>query len=249
MPHESPDQPVSLPPWLLILGSGAIAFHLLAITLGALAAPSGPWPTPMGPNTLEPPQFASMANRLVGPIYLQPLRMTHTYHFTSNRPGAPGAYFEVVLKDASGKRIKTLKIPDANANFWVRHRQSLLAQGLNDDVPVPPPQGEKVAAPHKKLPKVAIWEPVGDKPGDMRHFKIAKVDEHLIPRNRFVLRPSEWSLVLAKSYARYLCRTYSADRAEIIRHMQDPIPPSIFFMDLPPGALDDMISNFGEFSK
>src|SRR5262249_51306775 len=139
------------------------------------------------------------------------------------------------------------KIPDPEANFWVRHRQSLLAQALADDEPVPPPQGEKVAAPGQQTRTVEIWDEVEK---GVPRLAIKKVPEHLIPRDRPVFRPSEWSLILAQSYARYLCRTHGADKAEIIRHTQEAIPPGVLFgPEPPPGAFPVLTSNFGEYPK
>src|ERR671922_292126 len=88
----------------------------------------------------------------------------------------PGIYFEAVLKDETGKVVKTLKFPDDQANFWLRQRQVLLARALADDIPVRPPPGEAIAAPRQKAPTVEIWEPGPDKV-----FRLHSVPEHLVP--------------------------------------------------------------------
>ncbi len=232
-----------IPRGLVILGSLALAFHFLAVVCGALAAPSGPWPSMEGVNMATPPQFAYSLDTLTRP-YLKLVKMTHDYHFPSNRPGMPGAYFEVRLKDGAGQELAKMQFPEASASCWVRHRQALLAQGLATDQPVLPPPGEVIAAPNQAVPTVPIWDHLED-----RHLIIRTVPEHLIPRDRPVFRPSEWSLVLARAYGRYLCRTYGAASAEIIRHTQEPIPPAVMTLDnVPPGAFDDLISNFGEIA-
>jgi hypothetical protein len=244
MPRPASDPARGMPRWLIFLGSLAIAFHFLAVVCGALAAPSGPWPTMEGSNLATPPQFAFSLDYLTRP-YLKLVKMTHNYHFATNRPGMPGSYFEARLKDESGRELATIQIPDANANFWVRHRQALLAQGLADDQPVQPPPGEVIAAPNQALPNVPIWDAV-----ENRRLKIRTVPEHLIPRDRPVFRPSDWSLVLARSYGRYLCRAHGAASVEIIRHTQESIPPVVLSLDnVQAGAFDELISNFGEISR
>src|SRR5437773_1679747 len=70
--------------------------HLLVIGIYALAADSGPWPL-FNTNSYSPgPKFASNVSiNLTYPYYLQPLHMTHNYHFASNRPYDYAVYFEV----------------------------------------------------------------------------------------------------------------------------------------------------------
>jgi hypothetical protein len=247
MPHPPANATQALPTWLAIVGSLVIVGHLAAVLVGVLAAPSGPWPSPEGPVPATPPQFAFSLNQTIAPNYLRPLHLAHTYRFPSNNPGGPGVQFTVVLKDKAGETLETLQYPDPQENFWVRHRQSLLAGGLAPDQPVEPMGGEAVAAPGQQLRKVGIWEMVESKPG---HLKIHEVPEHLIPRDHPVMRPRDWSWVLARSYVRYLCRTHGAASAELIRHTQDSIPPMALFMDAPPaGGNNDLISNFGELPQ
>jgi hypothetical protein len=239
--------PPKLPPrWICILGSTAIALHLVAILALVIAAPSGIWFTPFGPDMASPPQFAQSAYDIAVPYYLQQLKMTHNYHFTTNRVSLPAVKFEVRLKDEKGDVIDTLQFPDADANFWVRHRQSLLARGLGDDQPVPPQMGESVPAAGQQVRSVQIWKMVE---GQGRSLYLDKVPEHLVPRDQMVLRPSDLSLVMANSYARYLCRKYGASSVEIVRRSQDPIPPAVLMNEPPAGAFDELIANFGEFPK
>ena len=75
--------------------------------------------------------------------------------------------------------------------------------------------------------------------------------EHLIPRDRPVFRPSEQSLLLARSYARYLCRTHGAATAELIRHTGEPITPAVMFTSgqPPAAAVNELISSFGELPE
>ena len=253
------DDPRPLPVGVTIAGSVAVGLHLAVIGCLALGAQSGPWPTPMGPSMAEGPQFVKPLTDVAVPNYLQPLRMTHNYHFMTNSLAQPGVYFEVHLKDKSGQRLRTVKFPDDKANPWVRHRQQLLAQGLAQDQPVPPPQGELIGAAGQRV-EMMVWltpdeikrivrsdvpQPAGD-----NELYLRKVAQHLVPRDRPVMTASDLSLTLAKSYARYLCRTQRAASAEVIRHTREAWQPSFLFIPregVPPN--DKLVCNFGEFTR
>src|SRR5438128_2166699 len=113
MPQPPPNVRV-ISRWLMALGSVAIIIHFTAILAAALAAPSGPWAYPDGSsNMASPPECASRLHEAAVP-YLKLVRMTDSYHFAGNRPGMPGTYFEVCLKDETGKPLATLKFPDEN---------------------------------------------------------------------------------------------------------------------------------------
>jgi hypothetical protein len=246
MPQPSLDVAYTPPRWLVAVGSVLIAGHFLALTFHALAAPSGPWPAgEEGQDMATPPQFAfSVSSNLALP-YLRAVKLSHNYHFPSNRPAHPGVYLEFRLKDEEGNELATVKLPDDTANPWVRHRQSLLALALGEDMPVRPLTSELIPARGMELPKVQIWEPIA-----MRHLRLRTVDVNGIPRNQPVMGPSEWSQLLARSYARYLCRAHGAARAEIVRHHQDPIPPVVLFEEsIPAGTFDEVISEWGELSR
>jgi hypothetical protein len=191
--------------------------------------------------------------------YLQPLHLAHDYHFVSNRLMVSQVKFEARLKDDKGE-VKVLTFPDPNASSpwviraalsWVRHRQSLLALGLGEDIPVQPPRGEVIPAPGQQMRTVTIWEPVkGEvKPGEVS-MRLRDVPEHLVPKDRPVVRPSEWSLLLARSYARFLCREYGAVSVEIVRRSKDPVMPAMMFVDPPPpGTFDELVCSFGEVRR
>src|SRR5262249_50912784 len=148
-----------IPRWLIVLGSVAIGGHLLAVAAGALAAPSGPWfMPPVGADVAPPPPFAQAISDVTTPNYLRHLHLAHTYRVASILPEKAGVYFEVKLKDETGALVKTVKVPDDRANFWVRHRQDLLARGLIPDLPVMPRPGEAVAAPGQEVRTVSIWD-------------------------------------------------------------------------------------------
>lgn len=229
-----------LSPPLAALGSVAVVFHLGAVLINVLAAPSGPWP-PEG-AIAPPPPLADAVNRELVPRYLAPLKLTHNYHFASNRPGRPGAWFEVRLRDGSGRELSALRFPDPNAGPAVRHRQSLLALALADDQPVAPPAGELVAAPGRDVPTVTIWDFAGE-----HQLRLWSVPVYLVPRDRPVFRPSDWSLVLARSYVRHLCREHGAARGELIRHTREAIPATVLFeKNIPAEAFEELVSYFGE---
>jgi hypothetical protein len=251
----------ALPRWQVVGGSGAILLHLAAILVPILDVRSGPWPASDGRDLADPPQFAHAAAGLAT-VHAKYLRVAHSYHFVTNRPSdLPGVEFEVRLKDGDGKPLQTLKFPDPQANAWVRHRQQLLAHSLAPDLPVAPPGGEVIAAPGQKMPAVTLWMmPDEGIPGSPAKtlaalmtpdraapLRVQTVPQHLVPRNRPVMRPSDWALVLERSYARYLCRLHGAASAEVIRHTREPIPPTpLFGSNTPRQALEDLVASFEE---
>jgi hypothetical protein len=247
MTPAMPGNAGGVPRWVVLAGSAFLLFHLGAVGVNALAAPSGPWPTPEGPNMSTPPLFAFLIHESVTLPYLRTLKMTHNAHFTSNRPGPSAVAFTVRLEDADGNELKTLRIPDPNAAPWLKHRQELLARALADDLNVPPPQGETIPAPGHEVPMVSLWEPV-----ENRKLILRKVPEHLVPRDRPVMKPSDWSLLLARSYARHLCREHGAARAELVRLTRDPVSPAVLFLPAnspPPGPVEDLVCNFGRMPR
>jgi hypothetical protein len=197
-----------------------------------------------GPTLGNPPQFAMTLTNGVAP-YLRAVRMTHTYRFVTNRPVLPGARFEVRLKDGDGEE-RLITIPDPNANYWVRSRQAMLARELADDLPVMPPQSEKIPAPNREVPRVKIWDIV-----QPHKLAVREVEENLVPRDRPVMRPSDWSLLLARAYARHLCRVHGASSAQLVRYTQEPASPALVSDETPPqpDAFETLVSNFGELSK
>jgi hypothetical protein len=261
----------ALPTWLVVVGSAAILYHLAGIIIPILDTPSGPWPSQGDRNMGEPPHFAHSAADLAT-LQGKYLRVAHSFHFDSNRPADRyGVEFEVRLKDADGKLIKTLRFPDPAANPWVRHRQEILAQGLAVDLPVPPPQGEVLAAPGGKVPTRSIWlrkdediaklakqpaPPPTGKPVGLRLETVPVNDLVLLRRD--VWRPSEWTLVLAKSYSRYLCRKEGAASAEVVRRTRTSVSPAVLFgTKVAPNeennpysmAFDDLAATFQEVSR
>ena len=241
MSAKRPSPP--LPGLLVGVASLLVALHFLAIGVHVLAAPSGPWVTPMGiPSQAMGPKFAEKLDEAATTAYLQPLHMTHNYHFNGNRVDSPDVAFEVRLKDTEGQTIKTLKFPSPQANAWVRQRQRMLAQQLGDDEPVQPRGGEVIPAPGKKMRKVKFWAPVGD------DLEMREVDENLVPKTGQVYGPREWSLIVARAYVRHLCREYGAASAEIARLSRQPVMPEMLFaQELPDETFKTLTSRFGEY--
>jgi hypothetical protein len=240
------------PRWVVFLGSAAILYHFAAITLAVLDLKSGPWPG----GVAEAPAFAQSAS-VLSTIHGDCLRVVHSYDFTSNRPSdLPGVEFEVRLMDADGKVFQTLRFPDQSANFWVRQRQDLLARNLAPDQPLQPPGAELLAAPGQEVPTVSFWAlpndfgPNGGKPlapGEKPELRLETVDYNHVPRNRPLMKPTDWALVLERSYARYLCRKHGAASAEVIRHTREPVTPAVLFGNAtPPNALEDLVASFGK---
>jgi hypothetical protein len=262
----SPGRPAPpLSPWLIAAGSLVIVYHLAAIVVPTLDAPSGPWPTPFGRMVADPPPFAHAASGL-STLHAEYLRVAHSYHFVTNRPGdLPGVQFDVRLKDDRGEYLRDdrgevieLHFPDPHANPWVRHRQEVLASSLAPDFPIEPQGGEVIAAIGEKVPRVAIWWRADQKfPPDLGapppppptdhtiKLRLLTVPQHLVPRNMGAMRPSDWSLVLARSYARYQCRAHGAASAEIVRHTREPVSPAVLFGMRPlPNAFDEYVATF-----
>lgn len=248
-----------LPTWLIVVGSAAILFHLAAVIVPILDSPSGPWPTPTGRTMDDPPAFAHAVGGLAD-WHAQYLRLSHNYHFIFNRPGdAPAVKMEVRLRDDAGNLIRTLTFPDPQANPWVRHRQELLVRALAPDLPAPTPGQEFIAAPGQKPPTATVWLTPEDHIPDATapdssdatiQLRLAVIPQHLVPRSHEVMRPSDWSILLAHSYARYLCRENGAATAEIIRISREPVSPGVLFGNEPsPEAFEELVASFGEVSR
>ncbi len=251
-----PDEPV-LPRWLVVVGSAVILFHLTAIIIPVLDVPSGPWfgQDPRG----DAPKFAESV-RDWSSLHAEYFRVAHSFHFVSDQPAnTPGVEFEVLLKDEQGNLLKTLHYPDPNANVWVQHRQAVLASALAPDSPVQPPGSEVIPPAGAQIPTVTIWmlpperkaeDPPVTELSDGHKIELWVKDEkqHLLPRNRGMLyQPSELAQVLVRSYARYLCRTHGAARAEVVRLTRENIPPfALFGRDTPPDAYHELVATFGE---
>jgi len=239
--------PRPLPLWLKAGASAFALWHLGAIALLAIGAPSGPWMHPkFGYVQADGPRFAAVVNNgLTYPIYLDPLRMSHNYHFETNRLQQPGAYFEVHLKTELGQ-VTTLKFPDDKANPWVRHRQGVLAKALAQDLP-PMQRGTQKIAPigQEEEKTVEIWESQPD--GTAR---LVKVSENKA-QDMQAARPAPMSKVLAQSYMKYLCREHKAVSAELIRVTQpQPIPTPLFLPGAIPAEDFNMFKNsFGEYRR
>jgi hypothetical protein len=266
MSQPPSDPPRALPRWLVVTGSVVIAAHLLAVGALVLAAPSGPWFVPQAgiPDMALPPQFAAAVNDVTAPNYLFHVKLIHNYHFASNRTGLPGATLTVRVKDRNGKVLKTLKLPDENANPWIRHRQELLARALADDVPQMPPEGVRLAAVGGKEREVKIWMPESEttlRLHTLPEHKLHRVlhdlrEQKKLPPNENLARPSDWALLLAHSYARHLCHEYDAAKAELIRTTQMPVSPAVLMLPGPQsGPPSPMLyprtltANFGELPR
>jgi hypothetical protein len=241
--------PARRPPrWLFFAGSAAILFHLTAVAVSALAAPSGPWPSQEGPNPATPPQFAFTLNKDVFGPYLRAIHLASNYHFRTNSSTQPGVTLKVRIKGGTdGKQvIAEVEVPDRGTNPWVRNRESILVSWLASDQPVMPPNSEVIPGPGQKVPTVSIWDME-----EQGQLKLKTVPQHLVPRDRPVLRPSEMSLVLLRSYARHLCRQYEGASVDMVRVSRDPLPP-IVLLPREPGQEEagaTLTSNYGEFSK
>jgi hypothetical protein len=166
--------------------------------------------------------------------------MNVNYHFLSNRPGLPAVWLTIDLKDKDGNVFKTLRLPDPEANLWLRHRQSQMALWLNNDVPGPPPGAPKVGM---EEPMVTAFFPEGP-----RKLRYMTAPENKLRGGLGVQRPSDISLSFANAYARYLQRETGAAKVEIVRHAKPPIPPSVLFVPTPvtPDDFAEETASFGD---
>ena len=230
------------------VGSVFAVGHLTAILLLALEPQSGPWGFYGGVTAMEGPQFAkAITGHVTFPYYLQPLRMTHNYHFMSNRPAPYAVYFEFILKDELDHVKETLKFPDDKANFWVRHRQEILARSLAEDQPVPPARiTEVIPAPGKEVPTIEIWEM-----SEQGVLRLKHMPEDKVPRNPPAIRPTEGAKLFAQAYMRHLCREHKATSAELIRHTRETVTPTDMFNAAPrgPDFFNELKSHFGEYRR
>jgi hypothetical protein len=235
----TPDLPS---PFLVATGSLAILIHFIAVIGHTLAVPSGPWPGPEPRYMAGPPLFAQLLDEHFAQGYLRAVQLSDSYHFTSNQPGAPGVYLEIRLRDSADEILTSLQFPDKDVNSWMRHRQGCFVSGLVPDRPIMPPAGEEVPAPGQEPRRVEIWELAGE-----QGLQLQEKEDHLIPRNRDVWGPTPWSMVVVRSYARYLCRAHGATSAEIVRHSRDVIPPAAFLNGRPPpAAFSDLVASYGK---
>jgi hypothetical protein len=244
-----------LPGWVVAVVSLWIVAHFFAIGVHVLSARSGPWLVPnIGPSTAEGPPFATELSKETTRYYLQPLRMTSDYHYASNHVDSPAVYFEAKLKDDNGNVTQTLQFPAAKENAWLRHRHAVLAEGLGGDVPIPMPRGEMIPAKGQEAERVLLW--YGADPKEKKLDLIEK-EQHLI-KDLFkdpsmqLSKPRDYTLLLARSYARYLCRKHGAASVQIVRYSRDPIMPALLFLPaeaIPPGTFDSLVSQFEEYRR
>jgi hypothetical protein len=245
-PPISPPDRVPVPRWAVLAGSLLIILHLGTVAVHVVAAPSGPWPGMDGSEPAPPPQFSQYADENLAVPYLTRIKLTHNYHYPSNRVSMPGAYLEFRLQDREGEVIKTVRLPDPNASAAVRGRQALAVRWFTDDRPIQPPQGEKIPPPGGKIPDVDTWVQVED---EMRKLKLTPVSEILVDRTRPVLGPTKWSLLVLESLARHLCRENGADSVEVVRKSREAIPPRILFEREVPPLMDLLESNYGRLPR
>jgi hypothetical protein len=232
-----------LPSWLGVVGSVLIVLHLGAVLIWVLATPSGPWWSPEGPDMYSPPQFAFSLGQPAFE-YLRLIKLTHSYHFPTSRHQDFAAYLEVRLKDAQGNEVARVKFPEDGANCAVRHRQATLVNWFTGDMGVMPPNGEVIPAPGQKAPTVDIWDETSPREGHLKTIPLHVLRDRPGP----AMRPSDVAVLLAHSYARYLCRTHGATSAEVIRHAKPALPPFAMYPDFNgAGGFEEFTSDFGDW--
>ena len=146
----------------------------------------------------------------------------------------------------------------------MRQRQELLARALAPDQPTEPSGQEVVPAPGQKAPTADVWltredvipdaaagttklDFLADDSKQPIQLRLQTLPLHLVPRGRDVMKPSDFSVVAARSYARSLCRQYGAASAEIVRHTREPISPVVLLKAEPPAdTFEELQASFGE---
>src|SRR5262249_1402471 len=147
-----------------------------------------------------------------------------------------------------------------------------------DDQPVPPRGAEVVTVKGEKVRKVSFLLTPGevrkllsqdvpldapaldghtDDPGSKsKHLFLVWVPEDQsgsVPRDRPMFRPSEWSLVVGRSYLRDACRKYGADSAELVRYHREVVRPEfVYYPDasvLPPDSFVEMVTHLGDLKR
>lgn len=137
---QGPSMTHQLPGLFKGVMSVAIVFHFVALGAMVLSASTGPWSVRYleTPSQSDGPPFATGIAQHTTPYYLQPLGLANNYHFESNLTDVPSIYLEVFPQ----AKNQPDKLPDARANWWVRHRQQLLVNVSGRDFPFRPRRGK-----------------------------------------------------------------------------------------------------------
>lgn len=239
MTGEKPPLPVGLK----VAGSIFVLLHFFIIGVHVLAARSGPWPSPFGASTAEPPEFA---RRLSGPgfdYYLNPLHMPSRYHFASNGVAYSEVKFELKLYDKANKLVKTLHFPEEGGNPWVRHRLRQMTHFLADDSEILPQR--ESALPKGQAPvMVPVWVP------EKGISRLQQKPLHEIRQPYW--SPSQQSVLAAEAYVRYQCRVHDAASGELIRRSRAAVQPSLLMMNLnevPAETFQELVASFGKMHR
>lgn len=235
------------PTWVMVLGSVAIAFHLLCALITTLFMPSGPWPLPNGANSeVLAPQFAMTAGTLIAEPYQRLLKVNYHFRFPSIRQEDNEVSFELIVRDAQGIVQARRHIPDPEAPASIRYRQSVMAHQLGNDIELPPPQGVVIPAPGQKLPTIRWWQPEGE-----QRLVLKQDDPNAVPRNQLFRQPSPWQFIVAKSYSRFMARHHPNSKIELVRTWYEPVHPMVLIEQSAPTAdvLRRFHSSYGELSQ
>jgi hypothetical protein len=245
-----------LPGWVVVLVSLFVVFHFLALGAHVLSARTGPWLVPsMGiPSMAEPPAFAALVDQRTREYYLRPLGLIGDYTYASDRGDMPEVYIEARLRNEQGDLIKTIRLPDKTDNAWLRQRHALLALGLGGDMPVPVQQMVQIPAPGQQSPKIKLWQPAGPME---KKLVLHETEQHLVKGlmkdpTMQLSRPREWTLLLARAYARYLCGQVKAASVELVRFHRDALSPVLLVLpgdQIPPGTFDTFESQFEVYTR
>ena len=246
----------TLSPPLRAILSLLVAVHFGAIAVNILADVSGPWPNLFGPGRGlgAPPPFIGDGLTQAARDYVDLVRLGENGRFPSNRWYDLQVQLDAVLFNEKGEEIAKRTLPDPNATPWIRAREQLLAQALANDLERPNPGNEAIPPAGQEPVKVPVWRLA--KPDDTIQV-LAYVPLHLLSREPGApdWGPSDWGLLLSKSYATHLCRQTGAASVEIRRRWRYRILPSFIDEDGRPVSkqeaeqtLGERISSYGKMS-
>lgn len=208
---SSTTTPAGWPLPLRLLVSVAIIFHLAALAGLVLSTRTGPWAMPDGDIGIAHAPF--FAERIFDSTrgYRQALRLTEDYRFSSNLRPDSDNQVEIRLKDKDGKVIKTVLLPQSNSWLGSYQREQLIANLLSKNEAVDAPEGEKIPPPGQQVPMASYWKAQGSN----KLWKLEITPEHLLPREEEMARPTDLSVILAKSLARHAQKKYGGESADV----------------------------------
>ncbi|MBY0586801.1 hypothetical protein K2X85_06470 [bacterium] len=193
------------------IASVMIVFHLTALLGLVLAVRTGPWVIPDGAGEAHAPLFASRISDWTE-SYRDALQLVENYRFPTNARPEAAHRVEILMKDADGKELPKVTLPSEKTMLPAWHRQLLLTDVVAQYQALAPPEGEKIPPPGQAVPTVAYWK----RSEDGTYAELARVAEHLLPRNEDLVAPTDYALTAVRSLTRYAKKKYGADKVQVV---------------------------------